>query len=247
MRTECPKCGGGNLNNRGDCRPCRAEYMREWSAENSDRLRRRAAELRKDPARRQKKREADKAYRDANRESLKTRRAEYHAARNADEAIKARKRAWYEANKAKLAAAAKERYATKKETPEFKAQRAKAAAERRANSPMLRVHERMSAHVRQCLKGEKDGRPWEKLVGYTLADLVVRLRQTLRPGWRWQDFLDASLEIDHIVPVSAFRFESAEDPDFRRCWALGNLQLLTWEENNEKRGKVPAWFRADST
>lgn len=41
-------------------------------------------------------------------------------------------------------------------------------------------------------------------------------------------------EIDHIKPLSHFRYESISDPLFRECWALNNLRPLLRAENASK-------------
>ena len=40
--------------------------------------------------------------------------------------------------------------------------------------------------------------------------------------------------IDHIIPVASFDFTSMEDEDFKKCWALENLQPLKDTENMRK-------------
>jgi len=43
--------------------------------------------------------------------------------------------------------------------------------------------------------------------------------------------------IDHIRPISAFSFTVPEDPEFKECWALNNLQPLWAFDNLSKGGK----------
>jgi hypothetical protein len=43
--------------------------------------------------------------------------------------------------------------------------------------------------------------------------------------------------IDHIVPRTAFNFQSADDPAFRACWAITNLRPLWSAENIRKHAK----------
>lgn len=98
---------------------------------------------------------------------------------------------------------------------------------------------RISRAMRGCLKGSnKAGRHWETLVNYTLNDLTKRLKSTMPKGHTWQDFLNGKLHIDHIIPQSTFNYTKPEDEDFQKCWALGNLQLLTREENLKKSNKI---------
>ena len=126
---------------------------------------------------------------------------------------------------------------------EVRARFAKWARERRRKSPKRALHERITARVRQCLRGCKYRRKWEDLVGYTLADLRAHLDKTMPPGCTWADFMSGALHIDHIIPVSAHNFSTPEDIDFRKCWALSNLRLLPASENLEKRAKLDRPFQ----
>ena len=100
------------------------------------------------------------------------------------------------------------------------------------------LNNRMSIAIGLSLKGNKNGRSWESLTGYTLADLIKRLNKTMPVGYTWQDFLEAKLHIDHIIPVKAFNFTRSEHTDFKRCWALSNLRLLPAKENFVKNAKL---------
>lgn len=219
----CGKCGSDNLSPVGKCRPCHASYMRSYNA---------------DPERNAKKLARDLAYRlklgDLYAEKLRKRRAD-----NVEKA-RASQRARYAANKGKvlkqLAASAKRR---RDQDPDaWKAKNAERARVRRMNNAKLRINGRMSTRVRQSLKGCKYRRQWESIVGYTLSELIDHLMTTMPDGYTWQDFVDAELEIDHIRPVSSFRFESAECVEFRECWSLSNLQLLPAAENNRKKDRL---------
>jgi len=88
------------------------------------------------------------------------------------------------------------------------------------------------------LKGNKRGRHWESLVNYTLNDLIKRLKKTMPRGYTWQDYLKGKLHIDHIIPIRAFEFEIPEDKEFKQCWNLYNLRLLSVEENILKGDKI---------
>lgn len=45
-------------------------------------------------------------------------------------------------------------------------------------------------------------------------------------------------EIDHIFPISAHNFNSANDLDFKRCWSLSNLRPLWKMDNRIKHSKI---------
>jgi len=49
--------------------------------------------------------------------------------------------------------------------------------------------------------------------------------------------------IDHIIPQSAFNYETPKDLDFKKCWALTNLQILSSVENMKKSAKLDKPFQ----
>ena len=100
------------------------------------------------------------------------------------------------------------------------------------------LNHRMRNAIYLALKGNKAGRKWESLVGYTVKGLKRHLQKTMPKGYNWQDFMEGKLHIDHIIPISVFNFTKPEDFDFKRCWALENLQLLPAKENIRKSNKL---------
>jgi len=107
----------------------------------------------------------------------------------------------------------------------------------------LNLNNKISSEMRRSLKGKKNCKKWETLVGYTKVDLIKRLKYTLPRGYVWQDFLDGTLHIDHIIPISAFNYDTPKNPDFKHCWALTNLRLLTEKENRIKGNKLEKSFQ----
>lgn len=109
---------------------------------------------------------------------------------------------------------------------------------RRKTDLKFNLNEKIKTEIRKSLKGNKKGRHWESLVGYTLNDLIKRLNKTMPKGYTWQDYLKGELHIDHIIPKSVFNFTKPEHIDFKRCWALKNLRLLPIKENLSKSNKL---------
>ena len=95
------------------------------------------------------------------------------------------------------------------------------------------IHGRMSCAINAMIK--KKNRSWVSLVGYSLSELMTHLERQFLPGMTWDNFGD--WHIDHIVPKSAFHFESADDDDFKACWGLGNLRPLWARDNITKSDK----------
>jgi len=92
-------------------------------------------------------------------------------------------------------------------------------------------------------RGSKKGRHWEDLVGYTCNRLKKYLEKTMPKNYTWQDYMEGYLHIDHIIPISVFNFIKSEHPDFKRCWALDNLQLLPARDNHKKINKLKKPFQ----
>ena len=84
-------------------------------------------------------------------------------------------------------------------------------------------------------KGIKEhGKCWG-LLGFTVEQLKESLAKTMPKGYTWQDFLDGKLDIDHIKPVKKFNYNNTEDKEFKECWNINNLRLLTVYDNRSKR------------
>ena len=105
--------------------------------------------------------------------------------------------------------------------------------EKRRNNPRLRLDHRMGVQIQIALRDKKGGRAWESLVGYTLDDLMRHLERQFLPGMSWDNIGD--WHVDHRVPKKAHNYESEDDPDFKACWALTNLQPL-WARENISKG-----------
>jgi hypothetical protein len=86
-----------------------------------------------------------------------------------------------------------------------------------------------------ALRGRKDGASWERLVGYTRAQLAAHLERQFTKGMSWANY--GKWQIDHITPAALFSFESIYDPAFKACWALSNLRPLWGTENARKRDR----------
>lgn len=98
----------------------------------------------------------------------------------------------------------------------------------------FRLNNKMAGSIGMSLKGKKAGRSWEKLVGYTLDDLIKHLEKRFLPGMTWENRGKGGWHIDHIIPLAVFNISSPDDIDFKKCWALKNLRPL-WELDNLKK------------
>ena len=102
---------------------------------------------------------------------------------------------------------------------------------------------RITTGMNQTLRHGKQNKTWLKLVDFTLNQLRAHLEKQFKDGMTWERFLKGEIHIDHITPISAFNFSSPEHIDFKRCWALSNLQPLWAKDNLSKKDKIQKPFQ----
>ena len=218
------------------CKECSLKRKKKYYRDNRDRLLEEMREYREE----KKEELLEKAKEYRQREDVKERskvyQAEYYQ-EHTDE-IKERTRTWSKENRDK-----KNEYnrAYNKINPDKPAKWQKRSREKASENPSWRINVRMSAAVRQSLRSKKDGRGWEELVGYTRLDLVKHIEKQFLTGMSWDNV--GEWHIDHIIPQSAFNFESYVDIDFKRCWCLDNLRPLWSTDNLSKGAKLDAPFQ----
>jgi hypothetical protein len=113
--------------------------------------------------------------------------------------------------------------------------------ERRRNDPKYKLRYQVSNHLNNMIKTGYSSPICDfflSVFGYSRRSLIKHLKSKLPPGYNWKDFLNQDLQVDHIKPVSDFNFVSVDCEDFKKCWSLENLQILTENENKHKGNKL---------
>ena len=108
--------------------------------------------------------------------------------------------------------------------------------QKRKSNPSFRLYLNISSAISVSLRGKKARQKWQKLVGYSIDDLIRHLEKQFDDKMNWENY-GSYWWIDHIKPRSLFKYENAEDSEFQKCWALRNLQPLEKIENIIKRNK----------
>jgi len=111
----------------------------------------------------------------------------------------------------------------------------------RRKTPKGHLSSLISRGIRKSLRGNKVGKHWEEVVGYTLNNLKKNLEKKFLPRMSWKNY--GQWHIDHIIPISAFNFETPGHIDFKRCWSLQNLRPLWARENLSKINKLNVPFQ----
>jgi vacuolar-type H+-ATPase subunit H len=194
-------------------RDSKREYYKKYYILNRDRIR----EYRK--AYREQYPNKDKDYRDSHKDESARYRREYYPKNK--EKILSQTKAYYQKHKAR-------------------------SAETKRNNMRVNIVANLSHKIAKSmgvsLHGNKAGRKWEMLVGYTLNDLKKHLQKKFVKGMTWKRFMNGEIHIDHIIPISYFKYKSTDDIQFKECWALCNLQPLWKRDNlvkNNRRFQLP--------
>ncbi len=213
------------------------EYEKKYREKNKEKIKLQCKRWQKDNL--EKVKEKTKEYYKKNKEKIKAKNKKW-SERNPGKVKKSRNK-WYENNSEYN----KEYYINnseeiKENTKKYQQKnRWKIRGyknERYKNDIIFRLNHNISGAIKQSLKGNKRGRKWETLVRYTLKDLKKHLEKQFRDGMTWEN--SDKWHIDHILPISKWNITSAECEDFKRCWALSNLQPLWEHDNLEKHNKI---------
>jgi len=198
------------------------KWQRQWRKNNPERARELSSRWVKNNP--EKRKQSTKLYYENNRDKHKQSMKLWYK-KNSEKAKEIRKR-WRENNPEKIR----------------KTRRNWERDMRRTNLKYNLSRKICDAIYKSLKRGTKDNH-WETLVGYTLNDLIKRLKRTMPRGYSWQDYFEGKLHVDHIIPISAFNFDKPEHTDFKRCWTLSNLQLLPAKENLIKHNKLEKPFQ----
>lgn len=109
----------------------------------------------------------------------------------------------------------------------------------RSSAPMTQINNRMRAGIHSTIKAKKAGHSWQRLVGYSAADLMRHLERQFLPGMSWENI--GEWHIDHRVPLASFQYTAPADPEFKAAWGLPNLQPL-WATDNIKKRDLPVYL-----
>lgn len=175
----------------------------------------------------------------ANKERLIEYRKQYHANNRtrSNEYSKARRAK----NPGEAAVLAKQ---YREENPEKVKESQKRTYEKKQSTPKGRLENSIRAGVYdEIKKGSKRGRKTFDLLGYTVDQLKDHIESRFLPGMDWDNYGKYGWHIDHIIPLSAHNYETPDDIDFKRAWALSNLQPLWATDNLTKNAKLTTEFQ----
>ena len=130
----------------------------------------------------------------------------------------------------------REIYFAKQEVIDLRNKRIK---NKRKTDSKFKLRCNISSSIWQSLKRNKSSKSnctWEKLVGYSLKQLKKHLEKQFTDSMTWNNY--GEWHIDHKLPVIFFNFSNPFQDEFKRCWALSNLQPMWALENKKKNAKI---------
>ena len=176
-----------------------------------------------------------------NREKIRKWSKEYYE-KHKEKRLKKQKE-WYLKNKKKKDEYLKKWWSEHKEwdrkrcrSENYLEKKRKRNRERRITDLKFKLDRDMATIIGRALRGKKAGQKWQKLVGYTIEDLIKHLEKQFDEKMNWNNH-GLYWHIDHVKPKSLFHYEKPEDLEFKKCWALKNLQPLEKITNIRKGNK----------
>lgn len=213
-----------------------SDYQKEWYIANKERL----SAVRKEKYAQNKEKilAKSKAYYEANKEKKAESVKKWQE--NNPEKVKLASDKWRTSNKKKCCELTTK---WKKENPEKVRKAKKTQYERYKNDPAFVISGSISNALRYSLgKGIKANKKLEEMVDFTVAQLKKHLEKQFRSGMSWENY-GSFWHIDHKIPIKAFNFTSPDHIDFKRCWALENLQPLEAVKNMSKGARLERPFQ----
>lgn len=220
-----------------ECKTCSHIRAKKYRNKNKTKVRERDRNHYKNNTEKIKKRK--KIYRENNKEKIANQKKAY--LKKNKEAVAKRKKTYYNKNKKKIAERTKIYYKNNKEKINICVRAWQ--KRKRETDPMYKLSKNISNLIWYSLKSGKGGRKWSVLVGYTVNKLKKHLEKQFTEGMTWANYGKDGWTLDHKIPVSVFNFTKPEHIDFKRCWALKNLQPMWAEDNLEKRAKLNKHFQ----
>lgn len=239
----CSVCGiekpESEFNNRKDCksglrkecRECQSLKSKEYYQKNAERLKAKQREW--NANNKDKKKLYSKLWYLENPEKVNESRKKW-ANDNPDKVKKIQKH-WVENNREKVAEKSKR---WRLNNLEHAREIIRNSNKKRNLIPSNRISTTISSGIRRCLRGAKSKKHWESIVGYSIEDLKKHLESLFTENMSWENH-GKIWEIDHVVPLALFQFDSCEDEAFKKAWSLNNLQPLLKNENRRKGAKHP--------
>ena len=196
------------------------EYKKKWQQKNREEILESKRKYRQEN--KEKLNEANKKYYEDNKDKVKETQKKYKQENK--EEIKKYNKKYKQDNKEEINVYQKERYYT---------------------DPCYKLRLNVANSINNALKGGKGGESFLPYVDWTIPEFREHLESQFEDWMTWGNHgvchpTEKRWQIDHIKPQSVMLegVTSMDDPKFRECWVLENLQPLEARENMLKGNKI---------
>ena len=207
------------------------EYHKKWYQKNKEK------QLKYSEIYYQEHREQKGEYYEENKEKILKRMREYHKKyyQKHKKKILKQTRQYHKLNKEKRKEYLKEYCQNHKE-------KHRKRMRKRMKNPKHRLNHNISKAIGRSLRSGKSDKHWESYVDFTRDELEIHLEKQFTTEMSWNN-QGSFWWIDHIIPISVFNFDSPDQIDFKKCWALSNLRPLEKTENMKKHNRIDKSFQ----
>jgi len=94
------------------------------------------------------------------------------------------------------------------------------------------INDRLRSLIYASIKNNTHGSKWEKLLGYTLKELMNHIEDNFEENMTWENY--GEWHIDHTKPLDSFEYTGFYDKELKIAWHYTNLQPL-WATKNLKK------------
>ena len=183
--------------------------------------------------------EKRKKYYYENKEDILEKMREYYQ-ENTEEILEGNKK-WRQENKEKVREGNKKW--RQENTEKIKKYRSEYYKEKYRTDPCYKLRSIVSSSIGHYLKNGKGGESIAKYLPYTIDQLREHLESQFEDWMTWDNHgrhhpTEKRWQIDHIKPQSKLLYDSMDHPNFKKCWALENLQPLEAVENAKKGNQI---------
>lgn len=102
--------------------------------------------------------------------------------------------------------------------------------------PKFRIEQAIVGAIKKRIIYHRASGNLKDRLGYSAEELVAHLESKFKPEMNWNNY-GKYWHIDHIKPKSWFKYETEDDPEFKSCWAISNLQPLEATINMSKQNR----------
>lgn len=228
------------------CSKCKIEKNKSEFCEDKkrkDKLCHQCKECRKQSYKdhKEKYKETQKIYREKHKEKYKKYLKEY--GEDHKEELKEKSKEYYKKNKERIKENARN---YQKENKDERNIYKKEWIKNKRQDPPYKLRSNISRVINTALKNNnsnKRGISCFKKLNYSPEDLKQHLESQFENWMNWDNYGKFSnnkrtWQIDHIIPQSTLPYESMDEPNFHKCWALENLRPLEAIDNLKKGSKI---------